>query len=287
MICNKNQGFRLDKNIRSDQDMAISPSTPFIRPDWPAPSNVKALTTTRYLSGGYSENRYAALNPATHTGDNPSHVRANRRCLMDVAGLPSTPVWLNQVHGKDVIYLHNKDIEETRYAGDEPDEIAKLPVADASISDRKSTVCAVLTADCLPVFFCDKAGTEVAVAHAGWRGLHAGVLEQTVAAMKTPADEIMVWFGPAIGSAVFEVGAEVRQAFVEKQNDNRQAFVESRDEHYLCDIYSLGRHSLMEAGVKAFYGGGLCTFSESQYFYSFRRDGETGRMANLIWLAED
>ncbi len=241
-------------------------------PDWPAPANVRAFMTTR--AGGASLAPYASMNPAGHVGDAPEAVLENRRLLR--AELPAEPWWLNQVHGHCVV---------ERVDGLEP------PCADASLAHRPGQVCAVLTADCLPVLFCDRAGTLVAAAHAGWRGLAGGVLEATVAAMNTPPGEILAWLGAAIGPDSFEVGDEVRLAFMEQHPLTavafRPAFPGTLDEaprKWLADIYALARIRLAAVGIEAVYGGGLCTFKDARRFFSYRRDGVTGRMASLIWL---
>jgi YfiH family protein len=241
-------------------------------PDWPAPANVRAFMTTR--GGGVSRPPWDSLNPASHVGDDPAAVAENRRVLR--ADLPAEPLWLDQVHGTCV----------AEAAGDEP------PCADAGLARQPGHVCAVLTADCLPVLFCDRAGTVVAAAHAGWRGLAAGVLEETVAKMAVPPGEVLAWLGAAIGPDAFEVGDEVREAFVSRHPLTavafRPAFPGTLDEapkKWLADIYALARIRLAAAGVGEVYGGGLCTVSDPARFYSYRRDGTTGRMASLVWLA--
>ncbi|MBE9610350.1 peptidoglycan editing factor PgeF [Chitinilyticum piscinae] len=237
-----------------------------ILPDWPAPANVHALQTTR--SGGNSLPPYASLNLGDHVGDDPATVAANRAILNGmVAG---TPRWLNQIHGTTVVDA----------AGIEP-----KPNADASYSHTPNAVCVVMTADCLPVLFCDRAGTVVAAAHAGWRGLCNGVLEATLAAMQTEPAEIMAWLGPAIGPDAFEVGSEVREAFIAHDANAAAAFKPgAADGKWLADIYLLARQRLNAAGVTAIYGGDLCTVSDSARFFSYRREQTTGRMASLIWL---
>lgn len=239
----------------------ISPS---IIPDWPAPPNVRALQTTR--SGGVSVGAYASLNLGDHVGDDPVAVARNRELLC--AALPSDPAWLKQVHGNVVA---------------EADGMAGVPDADASVARKPGTVCAVMTADCLPLLLCDQAGTTVAAAHAGWRGLADGVIEATVRAMDIAPEELLVWLGPAIGPQAFEVGNEVRQAFMAFDANAADAFV-PRGEKWLADIYLLARQRLALLGVTQVYGGGLCTYSDQNRFYSYRRDGATGRMASLIWL---
>jgi YfiH family protein len=239
---------------------------PMILPDWPAPPNVKSLMTTR--EGGVSSAPWASLNLGDHVGDDPAHVAANRARLR--AQLPAEPGWLRQVHSARVAELGRE----------------ANPEADASFTRERRQVCAVLTADCLPVLFCDRAGTVVAAAHAGWRGLADGVLEATVAAMQVPPGEILAWMGAAIGPQAFEVGDEVREAFVLQHAQAAAAFVpQPAPGKWLADIYRLARIRLNSIGVQAVYGGGRCTFSEAESFYSYRRDGVTGRMASLVWLA--
>ncbi len=239
-----------------------------IRPDWPASASVEACVTTR--RGGYSTAPYDSLNLGDHAGDDPQSVQRNREHLANVLELPSAPKWLNQVHGTTV--LNAAKIEPG----------AK---ADASFSREPGVVCAIMTADCLPVFFSDEEGREVAVAHAGWRGLAAGVLEATVDAMHAPPAQIMAWLGAAIGPEHFEVGDEVRAAFNRKDPAATQAFKSSPNGRWLADIYTLARLRLEQAGVKNISGGGLCTFSDTSKFYSYRRDDhQSGRMVSLIWI---
>jgi hypothetical protein len=211
------------------------------------------------------------MNPAGHVGDAAAAVAANRARLREALALPAEPVWLEQVHGVRVV--------EAAQAGD-------LPAADAAWTDRPGVVCAVLTADCLPVVFADRAGRCVAVAHAGWRGLAAGVLEATLGQLPVPPAELLAWLGPAIGPAAFEVGAEVRAAFLAHDAAAAHAFVRGRDgAHWFADLYTLARQRLAAAGVHAVFGGGCCTYTDSRRFFSYRRDGVTGRMATLAWLA--
>lgn len=234
-------------------------------PDWPAPAQVRALITTR--AGGASVGPYASLNLADHVGDDPAAVRANRARLR--ALLPTEPVWLEQVHGTDVLRV----------------ETGGARRADAAVSRAPGTVCAVLTADCLPVLLADRAGTVVAAAHAGWRGLSAGVLERTVVAMDTDPGQLLAWLGPAIGPDAFQVGDEVRAAFLAADAAAAAAFRPDGPGKWRADLYALARQRLARAGVQAVYGGGLCTFSDPGRFFSYRRDGTTGRMASLIWLS--
>ena len=236
-----------------------------IQPDWPAPARVKCLMTTR--ADGVSQAPWTSLNLGDHVGDDPLHVAANRARLR--RQLPAGPGWLRQVHSARVVEL-----------GREPN-----PEADASFTRESGQVCAVLTADCLPVLLCDRTGSIVAAAHAGWRGLAGGVLEATVAAMQVPPEGILAWMGAAIGPQAFEVGDEVRAAFVAQHPQAAAAFVsQPTPGKWLADIYQLARIRLAHAGVHAIHGGGRCTFSEADSFFSYRRDGVTGRMAALIWL---
>ena len=239
------------------------------------PENVQAYTSL--IAGGYSTGDYSQYNLATHVGDDLQAVKANRVKLLEDLGLPSEPVWLEQVHSNKVVCIDELDDSKTT-----------APVviqADASVSRKKGAVCTVLTADCLPVFFCNQNGTEVAVAHAGWRGLHAGIISNTIKAMFSSPDEILVSLGPAIGPQVFEVGDEVFEAFVTKNSLNSSAFVATTKGHYLCNIYQLARIELESLGVVQIAGENYCTYSEPQRFYSYRRQKNTGRMASVIWLS--
>ncbi|MGP2426765.1 purine nucleoside phosphorylase YfiH [Yersinia sp. 2538 StPb PI] len=242
-------------------------SPQLILPDWPMPAGVKACSTTRH--GGISESPYDSLNLGTHVGDVAASVTANRQRLVELAGLPQMPVWLEQVHGTRVLHLDGKAVADVQ--------------ADAAYSRVAGQVCAVMTADCLPVLFCSLAGDEVAAAHAGWRGLCAGVLEQTLAQFNAAPASIIAWLGPAIGPQQFEVGEEVKLAFINIDPASASAFVPSGTK-YLADIYLLAHLRLQAAGIHAIYGGNCCTVSEKQQFFSYRRDGITGRMASLVWL---
>ncbi|MEO9654559.1 peptidoglycan editing factor PgeF [Marinomonas sp.] len=237
----------------------------FLMPDWPAPVNVKAYVSTR--KGGVSEGEFDSLNLGGHVGDEPDHVVQNRHLFAQAIAMPDSLVWLSQVHGTAVKKL--------------PSSCSDVP-SDAAFTDIPQQVCAVLTADCLPVLFCDFAGTKVAVAHAGWRGLCEGVLEQTLAAFE--GQEVMAWLGPAIGPEAFEVGSEVREAFIEKDSEAEQAFTQKDNGKWLGDLYRLAKQRLALAGVTNVYGGEFCTYLEKDRFYSYRRDGKTGRMASVIWI---
>lgn len=249
-------------------------NSPFIEPDWPAPANVLALTTLR--QGGHSRAPYASLNLADHVEDDPALVRVNRQVLAQWLPPDSRVQWLTQVHGISVVP-----------AG----AIAGCPVADACWSREPGQACTVLTADCLPVLFCSLGGDAVAAAHAGWRGLLGGVLEQTVAALDVAHGQLLAWLGPAIGPASFEVGGEVREAFLAAAAQTSQAataacFVPrvSNPEYYFADLYALARLRLAASGVTQVFGGEFCTYSDPGRFYSYRRDGQTGRMASIILL---
>jgi polyphenol oxidase len=242
-------------------------------PEWPAPANVRALMTTR--QGGVSRPPFDSFNLAAHVDDDPADVAENRRLLR--THLPAEPKWLTQVHGIAVA---------------DADTLTAPTEADASVARQTERVCAVLTADCLPVLFCDRSGSVVAAAHAGWRGLAAGVLEATVEAMHVPAGSILVWLGAAIGPESFGVGDEVRQAFLEQDPLAATCFrptghltLDFAPTTWLADIYALARLRLARIGVGEVYGGGLCTYTDRGRFYSFRREARTGRMASLIWRA--
>ena len=239
----------------------------WIIPNWSVPAQVRAVCTTRH--GGVSVAPFDSLNLGDHVGDDPAAVARNRLIVGDVLQLPTEPLWLQQVHGVEVCAM---------------DVGACYPQADASFALRNNQVCVVMTADCLPVLFCDKAGTRVAAAHAGWRGLEAGVLEQTVQKLGCAAHDIIAWLGPAIGAQAFEVGAEVRAAFMQHDPAAAVAFQPSATGKWLADIYLLARQRLNAVGVQAIFGGEYCTYSDAQRFFSYRRDGQTGRMASLIWL---
>lgn len=244
-----------------------------IVPAWPAPANIKALITTR--NGGVSTGAYASLNLGMHVGDEAAAVEENRRRLSVM--LPRAPMWLQQVHGTQVA------------CADDPAHIvvSTTATADAVRTTAIDQPCAVMMADCLPVLFCDDAGTEVAAAHAGWRGLCAGVLENTVAAMSAKPASLMAYLGPAIGPAQFEVGSEVRDAFIAVDESAAAAFTPRVTAgKFVANIYLLARQRLARAGVLRVYGGDYCTVGDAARFFSYRRDGNTGRMAALIWRGE-
>ncbi len=236
----------------------------WIKPDWPAPEMIHSAVTLR--TGGQSTGRYASLNPALHVNDSPDIVHLNRQSIFNMLELPAQPVWLQQVHGHKVVLA---------------DQVSSPVQADASFTEKPGVVCAVLTADCLPILICDEKGTKICAVHAGWRGLLAGIISQALSLFNTPG--VYIWLGPAIGPACFEVGAEVRQLFTEKSSKYKTAFKQHKADKYLADIYQLAKIELISAGVKNIYGGGFCTMTDEQHFFSYRRDGETGRMATLIW----
>lgn len=240
----------------------------FIHPNWPAPANVRSMQTTR--NGGVSTGAFASLNLGAHVNDDPIAVAANRQLLS--AYLPSEPVWVNQVHGVEVIDAAASSC---------------LQNADASFTTKQNVVCVTMTADCLPVLLCDKKGTVVAAVHAGWRGLCDGVIEAAVAKMQVPASELLVWLGPAIGPDAFEVGDDVREQFIAKDTNAGLAFRPHGDK-WLCNIYLIAQQRLNATGVTEVYGAGVnedfCTYTDEARFFSFRRDHVTGRMASMIWL---
>lgn len=236
----------------------------FIVPDWLAPPNVHALITTR--AGGVSRGSYASLNLGSHIGDDLAAVARNRELLRK--HLPSEPVWLAQQHGTTVANADHGTAKS----------------ADASVACKRGAVCAVLTADCLPVLLCNRAGSVVAAVHAGWRGLAAGVIESAVAAMSAADSMLIAYLGPAIGPAAFEVGEDVLRAFVETDPEADAAFVPKAPGKWLADLYTLARMRLRACGVREIHGGGFCTFSDAAHFFSHRRDRITGRFASLIWL---
>lgn len=246
----------------------------FLRPEWPAPDNVRAVFTLR--GGGVSSGHCASLNLGTHVQDDPAAVAENRRRIAAAFALPGEPAWLSQVHGTRVVRLGAA--------------AARGAAADAAVTCETARVCVIQVADCLPVLFAARDGSVVGAAHAGWRGLVAGVLEQTVAGLGVPAAELLAWIGPGIGSQHFEVGAEVREAFLAAaparlQAEVAAAFLVNARGRWQCDLVALARQRLGTLGVVGVYGGQWCTFADSERFFSHRRDGRSGRMAALIWRA--
>ncbi|MGH8487365.1 MAG: peptidoglycan editing factor PgeF [Gammaproteobacteria bacterium] len=244
---------------------ALSPS--FITPDWPAPRGIRACATTRV--GGMSLAPYDSFNLAEHTGDDPMAVRANRNALYAALGIGVPPRWLEQQHGARVIDRADAD------AG---------PQADGACTSAAGIVCAVLTADCLPVLLCDRDGTRVAALHCGWRGIARGIIEAGIRAMQRPPSRLLAWLGPAIGPTVYEVGEEVREAFTTMSGALAAAFQPTPAGHWTLDLTGAARILLEQHGVSCVYGGDRCTYTEPDRFFSHRRDGLTGRMATCIWL---
>lgn len=246
--------------------MAVNPKDYWIKPNWPAPSHVQSCTTTRL--GGVSKAEYNSLNLGLHVGDDPQAVFENRQIVQQALGYQEA-AWLEQTHSTTVAKADSKQVIN----------------ADASWTDQSNLACVVMTADCLPVLLCDKAGQYVAAVHAGWRGLLNGILEATIDTLPVASKQLMAWLGPAIGPTKFEVGAEVKEAFLAKNQLTEQAFKPSvRQGHFLADIYQLAKMRLMAVGVNDIYGGEFCTMSDEKNFYSYRRQAKTGRIASLIWI---
>ena len=250
-------------------------SDTFVTPDWPVADEVQAAATTR--RGGVSPPPYDTLNLGDAVGDEPAHVEENRRRVRETLSLPGSPLWLHQVHGADVVEVASAE------SGIE---------ADGAVTDRPDEVCAILTADCLPVLLADRTGEAVGIAHAGWRGLVAGVVASAVEAMPSEAGDLCAWLGPAISADAYEVGGEVRDALLKRNSEAEACFEPSPNEaltdagrrRWLADLYGLARRQLRSVGVTSIYGGTFCTYEDEERFYSYRRDGQTGRMASLIWL---
>jgi purine-nucleoside/S-methyl-5'-thioadenosine phosphorylase / adenosine deaminase len=241
----------------------------WLEPDWPAPPSVRLISTFRGAAGtGVSSAPYASLNLGDHVGDDNAAVAENRRRLQAAAGLPSEPAWLNQVHGANVA-----DLDSSEPSGP----------ADAAMASRSSSVCAILTADCLPIAFATESGDRIAAAHGGWRGLAAGVIPSTVRRMGVAPERLLVWLGPAISAKHFEVGAEVREAFLKHQPFAGEAFEPNARGRFMADLAMLARLELKALGVNRIYGGDECTYARADRYFSYRRDGVTGRQATLIW----
>jgi polyphenol oxidase len=240
----------------------------WFEPEWPAPKGVRALSTRRGDPGGASLAPYAAFNLGAHVGDDPLAVAENRQILRREAGLPAEPKWLAQVHGIVVADL---------------DADAGYGAADAAITRQTGKVCAILTADCLPILLATEAGDVVGAAHAGWRGMAAGVIGAAVHAMRAPAERLIAWLGPAIGPKHFEVGGEVREAMLKADSGAGEAFKPGAGGRFMADLPMLARRQLNQLGVERVYGGGECTFASADRYFSHRRDGVTGRQATLIW----
>jgi len=241
----------------------------WVVPDWNAPSGVRAFVTTRH--GGTSTGAYASMNLGTRSGDDPVAVARNRRIVHDL--LPSTPRWMAQVHG-----THVADLDRM--------SDAQVPAADAVVLGARGLVGVVLTADCMPLFLCDRGGKRAGVAHAGWRGMASGIIESAVHALNVAPAEVVAWMGPTIGPAAFEVGPEVREAFLAADPEAQAAFAPHTPGKYLADLYALARRRLERAGVAEVSGGGFCTYREPDRFFSYRREKMSGRMGAFIWMEE-
>lgn len=243
-----------------------------IYPNWPAPNNIHAFTTTR--QGGVSLPPYHSMNLASHVGDNPISVDTNRQRICKQEQVPQALFWLNQIHSTDVVDVSTLTFDH------------QIINADACYTSNLNRVSVVLTADCLPVLFCSVNGNEVASAHAGWRGLCGGILENTVKYFHCPTSQIMAWLGPAIGPKAFEVGIEVKQQFEVQDPQASVAFqlINSAEQKYLADLYLLAKQRLAHLGISRIYGGEYCTYHQNELFFSYRKSKQTGRMASMIWF---
>ena len=257
-----------------------------ILPDWPAPAPVRAASTLRV--GGVSRGSYASLNLSAGVGDNEANVARNRRILAEMLDLPAEPMWLRQVHGTRVLDLDRADAPAAaRHAGRPSPGSSPLdqpPAADGSVTSRPGRPCVILTADCLPVLLCDTLGTRVGAVHAGWRGLAGGVLESAVRCMGVDPVQILAWIGPGIGQGAYEVGGEVLEQFAATDRDAVQCFAATSNGRWQADLHGLARRLLQNAGVRAIHGAGWCTHTDSERFFSHRREAPCGRMATVIWL---
>lgn len=248
----------------------------FVFPSWPAPASVNSAVSLR--KGGVSGAPYDQLNVAHHVGDDPNLVEANRLAIkqhLSARGIS----WMNQVHGTTIVEARDDGYIDGGH----------ISTADACWTANTDIACAVMTADCLPLLVCDRQGTKIAAIHAGWRGLCAGIISKSITEMRIEPAETLVWLGPAIGPAAYQVGREVKDAFAARPNSSginvEPAFTSDGDSHYLCDLYELARIELNSLGVTKIYGGDQCTYSQPDRYYSYRRDGQTGRMVSLIWLS--
>ncbi len=252
----------------SRTSVGLMHSFDWITPHWPAPENVACISTSRY--GGFSRGKYSSLNLAAHVGDEARCVKKNRTLLVNELQLSGEPTWLNQQHGNTAIRLTASTEDNVQ--------------ADAAYTMETGIVCAILTADCLPVLLCNRHGSCVAAVHAGWRGLLKGVLENALNVLPVDVSQLICWLGPAIGPCKFEVGEAVRQKFIDRDKRHQKAFRPGRPGKYAVDIYQISRNILVTHGVRAIFGGEHCTYTENERFFSYRRDGVTGRMATMIWL---
>ena len=239
----------------------------WIKADWPVPRHVHAGTSLR--KHGFSGGHYTSLNLAAHVGDNEKLVKQNRALLGEKLALPATPSWLTQVHGNRIITLANA--------------VPENPTADGSVTNAEKKVCAVLTADCVPLLFCNEAGNQVAAIHAGWRGICRGIIDRAVALYSEP-EKLLVWIGPCIRKDFYEVGKDVFTASINYAENMVETFEQTDANHWQCDLAGMAKLRLQSAGVKQIYDSGLCTYANPDLFYSYRRDGETGRTSSLIWM---
>ena len=246
--------------------MKTDASIEIIEATWNAPSQVKALCTTR--QSGFSQPPYDSLNLATHVGDDDQSVLQNRELLRNSLRLPAEPCWLEQTHSTRVVSLES--------------DASRL--ADAAITREADTIAIVMTADCLPILLCNRSGTEVAAIHAGWRGLVDGVIEATVNGMNSTSDQLLAWIGPGISQQCFEVGDEVRDFFIDRNSADECYFVTNRPEHWLCDLYGLAAVTMSRLEIAEISRTGNCSYSDDSHYFSYRRNALTGRMASLIWI---
>lgn len=269
----------------------------FISPDWPAPFNIKAISTTRL--GGFSKLAYQGFNLGDHVGDDPTAVAQNRKLLREELSLITEPMWLSQVHGNQIINIdktvdiNSEKSRQLNYSADKDYSKANIelnsvcnsaaPIADGAFTQQSNIICTVMTGDCLPIILCDRAGKSVAALHGGWRSLAAGIIEKAMLLFATPGKEILAWLGPAIGPEVYEVGDDVRDEFINRFSDAAAGFKSIKPNKWLCNLYLLAQQQLNHHSVTAIYGGNYCTYSDNERFFSARRDKNTGRMATLIW----
>lgn len=246
----------------------------YLFPAWPAPDWLAAVSTLRYAAKGQSDGPFDNFNLGSHVGDRPEAVSANRHWLAQQLALPAEPYWLNQVHGNKVVLA-------------ESCPPLQPPEADACVAFEPGQVCVIMTADCLPILVCDLRQRQVAAIHAGWRSLQLGVVEATFDKLKAQPEDLMVWLGPAIGPDAFEIGPEVRQQLLAAQPQAESAFHTGQGDRWLADLPQLARLRLQQLGISQIYASNLCTYSQPERFFSFRREGQTGRMASLIWIRND
>ena len=239
----------------------------WIPADWPVPEHVQAGTTTRI--GGYSRGTYASMNLASHVDDNPDYVFQNRILIREQLSLPDEPLWLQQIHSNKVINLAKENVNQP---------------ADGAYTNKHNQICVVLTADCLPLLLCNTTGTEIAAIHIGWRGFSRNIITSALNAFTAKPQELMAWIGPYISAKHYEVGEEVRTACLKLINDTNTVFRPARPGHWFADMQGLVRQQLQTAGVHEIFGGDNCTYTDYQHFYSYRRDGITGRVASFIWM---